>query len=51
MKYILVSYYFPPDLGAGSFRSVALVKSLLKNIKKTILFMLFQLHQIDMIQT
>ena len=50
MKYILVSYYFPPDLGAGSFRSVALVKNI-KNIKKTILFMLFQLHQIDMIQT
>ena len=30
MKYLLISYYFPPDIGAGSFRSYSLLKSMIK---------------------
>tara|TARA_B100000768_G_scaffold100252_1_gene93309 strand:- start:2470 stop:3654 length:1185 start_codon:yes stop_codon:yes gene_type:complete len=30
MKILLISFYFPPDLSAGSFRSMALVTSLLE---------------------
>ena len=34
MKYLLISYYFPPDIGAGSFRSYTLLKSILKKANK-----------------
>ena len=33
MKILIISFYFPPDLSAGSFRSKSLVKALLKNNK------------------
>jgi len=32
VRIVIVSFYFPPDLGAGSFRTGALVKSLLENL-------------------
>ena len=32
MKIIFFTFYYPPDLSAGSFRSVALIKALLKKI-------------------
>jgi hypothetical protein len=34
MKYLFVTYYFPPDIGAGSFRSISFLKSFLKIIGK-----------------
>ncbi len=34
MKLLLVSFYFPPDLCAGSFRAIALLRSLKKEIGK-----------------
>ena len=35
MSTIFLSFYFPPDLSAGSFRATALVDSLLKKNPKT----------------
>jgi len=32
VRIVIVSFYFPPDLSAGSFRTGALVKSLLENL-------------------
>ena len=32
LKIILFTFYYPPDLSAGSFRSIALIKALLKKI-------------------
>ena len=34
MKYLFISYYFPPDIGAGSFRSYTLLKTILKNTNR-----------------
>jgi glycosyltransferase involved in cell wall biosynthesis len=33
-KVVFFSFYFPPDISAGSFRSIALVDSLAKKLKK-----------------
>ena len=35
MKIVYISYYFPPDLGAGSFRSYSLIKKLLIKLEKS----------------
>lgn len=35
MKILYITYYFPPDYGAGSFRSQSLINTLKKKIKKT----------------
>ena len=32
MKIVLFTFYYPPDLSAGSFRAVALVEALSKKI-------------------
>ena len=32
MKIVLFTFYYPPDLGAGSFRAVALVEALSNKI-------------------
>ena len=33
LKIILFTFYYPPDLSAGSFRSIALIKALLKKVR------------------
>lgn len=43
MKILFLTFYFPPDLSAGSFRSSSLVEALLKNSNKNI--------QIDIVTT
>lgn len=35
MKIVYISYYFPPDLGAGSFRSDVLVQKLINKLEKS----------------
>jgi len=35
MNYVFITYYYPPDYGAGSFRASAFVKKLSKKIRST----------------
>ena len=35
MKFVYVSFYFPPDFGAGAFRSFSFLKVFLKKIDKS----------------
>lgn len=36
MKILLLSFYFPPDLSAGSFRTAALVKALMEQLPENV---------------
>ena len=35
MNYVFITYYYPPDYGAGSFRALAFVKKFSKKIRST----------------
>lgn len=35
MNYVFITYYYPPDYGAGSFRAAAFVKTFSKKIRST----------------
>ena len=50
MKYLYITYYFPPDLGAGSFRSKSLIENLIKKINKKDEIHIITTNQIDTIQ-